>query len=457
MHPLTGHPGRGNKMGNISREEIIRTVQSEDIRFIRLQFCDIFGQLKNVAITASQLEKALDNGIMFDGSSIEGFVRIEESDQYLYPDLDSFMVIPWHHNHGKVARLICDVYNTEGKPFEGDPRYVLKKVIQQAADMGYECNVGPECEFFLFMLDEQGNPTTTTLDKAGYFDLGPTDPCESVRREICLTLEQMGFEIEASHHECAEGQHEIDFKYTDILRAADNIMTFKYVVKSIAQRNNLYATFMPKPVYGTAGSGMHINLSLFDKKGNNAFCNEKDKYGLSKLAYQFVAGIMEHVDGITAVTNPLVNSYKRLVPGFEAPIYVAWSAHNRSPMIRVPSARGKGTRVEMRNPDSSANPYLALALCLAAGLEGIRDGKAPPPPVDANIYELSERERVRRKIRSLPGSLHSAVVLMQKNRLVKEVLGDHIANRYIDAKLKEWSEYREQVTAWEIDRYFKIY
>ncbi len=444
-------------MAKYTKEDIIRIVKEEDVRFIRLQFTDIFGQLKNVAITSSQIEKALDNQCMFDGSSIEGFVRIEESDQYLRPDLSSFTLIPWRPHSGKVARLICDVYTPEQKPFNGDPRYILRKVLKEAEDMGYSFNVGPECEFFLFLTDEDGNPTNHTQDQASYFDLGHIDHGESVRRDICLALEDMGFEIEASHHEVAAGQHEIDFKYGDALTTADNIMTFRWAVKSISQKNGLHATFMPKPVYGACGSGMHVNMSLFDKKGKNVFVDETDKLGLSGLAYSFIAGIMEHIKGMTAITNPLINSYKRLVPGYEAPCYIAWSARNRSPLIRVPSARGQGTRIELRNPDPSANPYLVLAVCLAAGLDGIKKGLTPPASVDTNIYELSEEEREAKGIGSLPGSLHNAIETMQSDALVMDTLGDHIGSIYVDAKLKEWNEYRMQVTPWEIDKYFKLF
>ena len=376
-----------------TKEDIIRMVKEEDIEFIRLQFTDIFGQLKNVAITASQIEKAVNNQIMFDGSSIEGFVRLEESDQCLYPDLDTFVVFPWRPQHGKVARLICDVYNTDGTPFVGDPRGVLKRVLRRAEAMGYDsfC-VGPEAEFFLFQTDEEGKPTTKTNDEAGYFDLGPLDHGEGTRREICMALEQMGFEIEASHHEVAEGQHEIDFKYTDALKAADNIMTFKLAVKILAQKNGLHATFMPKPIYGVAGSGMHTNMSLF-KNGKNVFCDPDGEKGLSKEAYAFIAGLLRHVKGMAAVTNPLVNSYKRLVPGYEAPCYLSWSASNRSALIRIPASRGQGTRVELRSPDPSCNPYLAFAVCLAAGLDGIEKGMTPPAEITENIYAMDAAAR----------------------------------------------------------------
>ena len=443
-------------MAKFTKEQIIRMVKEDGIEFIRLQFTDIFGQLKNVAITASQIEKALDGKCMFDGSSIEGFVRIEESDQYLKPDLDTFCIMPWRPQQGKVARLICDVYTTEDKPFTGDPRYVLKKVIKEAADMGYIFNVGPECEFFLFQTDEEGNPTTKTQDQAGYFDLGPLDHGESVRRDICFALENMGFEIEASHHEVAAGQHEIDFKYADALTTADNIMTFKLAVKSLAQCNGLHATFMPKPIFGINGSGMHINMSLF-KDGENAFVDTSDKLGLSKTAYSFIAGILEHVKGMAAITNPLVNSYKRLVPGYEAPCYIAWSGRNRSPLIRVPASRGASTRIELRSPDPSANPYLALAVCLAAGLDGVKRGLTPPESVDLNIYELSEAERAERGIDSLPSTLRDAVKEMLGDALVKDTLGQHITGCYSAAKLKEWEEYIIQVSDWETKKYFTIY
>jgi len=443
-------------MPKYTKEDIRRITAEEGIQFIRLQFTDIFGQLKNVAIMPSQLDRALDNECMFDGSSIEGFARIEESDQYLHPDLNTFAIIPWRPQQGKVARLICDVYDTKGNPFEGDPRYVLRKALREAEEMGFSFNVGPECEFFLFLTDENGNPTTNTLDEAGYFDLGPIDHGETVRREICLALEEMGFEIEASHHEVAAGQHEIDFKYADALITADNIMTFKYAVKSLAQKNGLYASFMPKPVYGINGSGMHTNMSLFDiRSGKNAFIDTNDKLGLSPTAYSFIAGILDHIKGITALTNPLVNSYKRLVPGYEAPCYIAWSARNRSPLIRIPSAAGQGTRIELRNPDSSANPYLALAVCLAAGLDGVRRKLAPAPPVDANIYELSLEERRSIGIDSLPANLQEAIDRMLDDPLITGVLGEHIVSRFAQTKRREWEQYSQQVTRWELDKYFK--
>lgn len=400
-------------MSHYSKEDIIKFVEENDVEFIRLQFTDLFGILKNVAIPKSQLKKALDNQMMFDGSSIDGFARIEESDMCLRPDLDSFVIFPWRPQTGKVARLICDVYKTDGTPFEGDPRHILKKAMAEAEKMGYTFNVGPECEFFLFNVDENGAPTTNSNDQAAYFDLGPNDLGENARRDMVLTLEDMGFVIEASHHECAPAQHEIDFKYGEAVKTADSIMTFKLAVKTIAQRHGLHATFMPKPKANMAGSGMHINMSL-EKDGKNVFADENGKNGLSEEAYHFIAGLMKHINGIVAITNPLVNSYKRLIPGYEAPVYIAWSAKNRSPLIRIPAARGKGTRVELRNPDPTANPYLALAVCLIAGLDGIKNKLEVCDSVDANIYAMTKKERRERGIDSLPETLIDAVKHLEK-------------------------------------------
>ena len=439
-----------------SKEDILAMVEENGVKFIRLQFTDILGTLKNVAITDRQLEKALNNQCMFDGSSINGFVRVEESDMYLRPDLDTFVIFPWRPQQGKVARLICDVYMPDGTPFEGDPRYILKKAINKAKDMGYTMNVGPECEFFLFEVDNDGNPTLKTNDKGSYFDLGPIDLGENARRDMTLALEDMGFEIETSHHEVAAGQNEIDFKYADALVTADNIATFKYVVKSIAQRHGLYATFMPKPLHGVNGSGMHINISLI-KDGKNAFHNEEDELGLSSVAYNFIGGVLKHIKEICPITNPLVNSYKRLVPDYEAPVYIAWSAKNRSPLIRVPSAREEGTRIELRSPDPSSNPYLVLACLLLAGLEGIKYNLEPPKCIDKNIFDLNREERKRENIESLPESLHEAVAYMQKSDLVKEALGKNTFEYYIRAKEVEWDNYRTQVHQWEITSYLSKY
>ena len=444
-------------MSRYTKDDIFRMVEEEDVEFIRLQFTDIFGTLKNIAITSSQLEKALDNKCMFDGSSVEGFVRIEESDMYLYPDYDTFEIYPWRPQQGKVARLICDVYTPDGKPFEGDPRWILKKTIKEANEMGYRFDVGPECEFFLFHTDDNGLPTTLSHEKAGYFDLGPNDLGENIRRDMVLTLEEMGFEIEASHHEVAPAQHEIDFKYDEVLKTADNIQTFKMTVKTIAKRHGLYATFMPKPKFGISGSGMHINMSLATEEGKNIFADENGKIGLSDDAYHFIAGIMKHARGMSAITNPLVNSYKRLVPGYEAPVYIAWSAKNRSPLIRIPASRGNGTRVELRNPDPTANPYLVLALCLAAGLDGIKNKIEVPESVDCNIYEMTPGERRAAGIENMPADLKEAVDCLVADEFLCSVLGEHITTKYVEAKMKEWENYTTRVSQWEIDEYLYKY
>lgn len=442
-------------MAKYTPQDIIRMVRENDVRFLRLQFTDIFGAMKSVTVTASQVEKALKNDCRFDGSSIEGFTRIEESDMCLYPDPDSFCILPWSEQ-GQVARLICDVYTTDGKPFEGNPRYVLERVLERARKMGYEFYVGPELEFFLFHTDDTGKATTRTYDEGSYFDLSPSDEGEIASREMCVVLEDMGFEIEASHHEVARGQHEIDFKYDQALVTADNVITFKEVVKTTAQRHGLHATFMPKPIYGTAGSGMHINMSLF-KDGKNVFFDPDGERKLSKDAYHFIAGLLTHVKGMTAITNPLVNSYKRLVPGYEAPCYLAWSASNRSALIRIPAARGQSTRVELRNPDPSCNPYLALAVCLAAGLDGIERELEPPAEITENIFEMNETQRAACGIEDLPDSLEHALDSLQADPLMAEVLGPHIYAQFIAGKKKEWEEYCTRVSSWEIAKYMVMY
>ncbi len=439
-----------------TKQEILEMIDEEDVEFIRMQFTDISGSMKNVAITSSQLKKALDNQCMFDGSAIDGFTRIEESDMYLYPDLSTFTIFPWRPQQGKVARFICDIYRPDGTPFEGDPRYVLKKVVKEAEALGYTFHVGPECEFFLFHTDDYGNPTTVTHEKGGYFDLGPIDMGENARRDMVLNLESMGFEILASHHEAAPAQQEIDFKYDDALATADNIMTFKLTIKSIAKRHGLHATFMPKPKSGINGSGMHINMSL-QKEGRNVFWDEKDKNGLSKEAYSFMAGIMKHIKGMTIITNPLVNSYKRLVPGYDAPVYIAWSASSKSPLIRIPSPRGESTKIELRCPDPAANPYLVLALCLAAGLDGIKNQLTPPPSVDRNIFEMTNEERKAAGIENLPENLCDAIEKFEEDEFLKNVLGEHIAKNFINAKKREWQDYRTQVTNWELEQYLNKY
>ena len=445
-------------MSKLTKEDILKDAVEKNVEFVRLQFTDVFGLMKNVAITVSQLEKALDNECMFDGSSIDGFVRIDESDMYLHPDLDSWSIFPWNTFGGKTtARLICSVYMSDNKtPFSGDPKNVLKKVIDEAAEMGYGFNVGPELEFFLFKRDENGEPTTEMTDKGGYFDLNPIDAGENCRRDICLALENMGFEIEASHHEVAESQHEIDFRFGDVMITADRVMTFKHVVKTYATKHGLHATFMPKPVFGINGSGMHTNMSLYNlKDGSNAFDDPTDELGLSKTAYAFIAGIIKHVKGIAAFSNPLTNSYKRLVPGYEAPCYIAWSASNRSSLVRIPASRGKGTRVELRCPDPTCNPYLEMALCLAAGLDGIKNNLTPPAPVDYNVYERTPAELKKEGIDCLPGSLIEAVYEAEADEFIRETLGDHAFDAYIEGKKNEWDEYRTQVTEWEIKRYLK--
>ncbi len=427
------------------------------MKFIRLQFTDILGVIKNVEIPVSQLDKALDNKMMFDGSSIEGFVRIEESDMYLFPDLDTFMVFPWTAEKGKVARLICDIARPDGTPFEGDPRSNLKRVLKKMEDLGFTgFNLGPEPEFFLFKLDEKGNPTLELNDDGGYFDLAPTDLGENCRRDIVLELEEMGFEIEASHHEVAPGQHEIDFKYANAVEACDNIQTFKLVVKTIARKHGLHATFMPKPLFGVNGSGMHFNLSLF-KGEENAFFDENGELQLSETAYQFMAGVLKHVQGFTAVTNPTVNSYKRLVPGYEAPCYVAWSAQNRSPLIRIPASRGLSTRIELRSVDPSANPYLAMAVILEAGLDGVENKLTPPASVDRNIYVMNAEERKAHGIDNLPPSLDAALEALDNDEVIKAALGEHIYENFKEAKEVEFDMFRTTVHQWERDMYMKMY
>lgn len=441
-----------------TKEDILRMADQEHVAYLRLQFTDMLGTIKNVEVPRSQLEKALDNKIMFDGSSIEGFVRIEESDMYLYPDYDTWTVYPWADGgEGKVAGLTCDIYNPDGTPFAGDPRGILKRVLQEAKEMGFTSfNVGPEPEFFLFKTDEKGEPTLELNDKGGYFDLAPVDLGENCRRDIVLTLSKMGFEVEASHHEVAPGQHEIDFKYDDALTTADSIQTFKLVVKNVARAHGLHATFMPKPLFGVNGSGMHCHQSLF-RGSENAFYDESDELGLSETARHYLAGILAHARSFTAITNPLVNSYKRLVPGYEAPCYVAWSAKNRSPLVRVPASRGLGTRIEVRSPDPAANPYLALAVMLKAGLDGIKNKMELVPQTNRNIYVMDEAERRDAGIGSLPGSLYEALQELQNNPVMVEALGEHVMAHFVEAKEIEWDMFRTTVHPWERDQYLSMY
>ena len=444
-------------MARYTKEDIFRLAKEENVKYIRLQFTDLLGVIKNVEIPVSQLTKALDNKMMFDGSSIEGFVRIEESDMYLYPDLDTWVIFPWTAEKGKVARLICDIYNADGTPFDGDPRNNLKRVLKEMEALGFsDFNLGPEPEFFLFKVDEKGNPTLELNDNGGYFDLAPMDLGENCRRDIVLELEEMGFEIEASHHEVAPGQHEIDFKYANALRSCDDIQTFKLVVKTIARKHGLHATFMPKPLFGVNGSGMHCNLSLF-KNGENVFYDQNGELQLSDDARHFIAGILKHAPAFTAVANPTVNSYKRLVPGYEAPCYVAWSAQNRSPLVRIPASRGISTRVEVRSVDPAANPYLVMATLLAAGLDGIKNKLTPPAAVDRNIYVMTKEEREEAGIVDLPATLAQALVTLQSNEVVCGALGEHLLEHFIEAKEIEWDMFRTQVHQWERDQYMSLY
>lgn len=443
-------------MAKLTADDVRSLAKEWGVKFVRLQFTDIFGILKNVAITVEQLGKALEGELMFDGSSIDGFVRIEESDMYLRPDPSTFTVFPWRPRDGAVARLICDIYKSDGSPFQGDPRNVLRRAIQEAGEMGYIMNVGPEMEFFLFQIGSEGRPTTITQDCAGYFDMAPVDLGENARRDMVLILEQMGFEIEASHHEVGSGQHEIDFKYSDALDIADKIVTFRFVVRTTAQRHGLHATFMPKPIYGMAGSGMHTNQSLM-KNDENAFYDPTSPDGLSNECRYYVGGLMDHAKAITAITNPSVNSYKRLVSGFEAPVYIAWSGQNRSPLIRIPAKRGMSTRIEYRSPDPSCNPYLALAVCLKAGIDGIKNKIEPPAPCNRNIYEMTTIEREQLGIGSLPENLQEAIQELSNDKVIKEALGDHVYDRFIEAKKIEWDRYRIQVHPWETEEYLTKY
>jgi glutamine synthetase len=438
-----------------TKEDVLEAVKERDVKFIRTQFTDTLGIIKSWAIPVEQLEDAFENGVMFDGSSIQGFTRIEESDMKLVLDPSTFRILPWRPATGAVARILGDVYLSDGRPFEGDPRYVLKSAIKEAEKMGFSMNVGPELEFFLFKLDANGNPTTELTDQGGYFDFAPLDRAQDVRRDIDYALEHMGFQIEASHHEVAPSQHEIDFRFTDVLCTADNVVTFKYVVKSIAYHKGYYATFMPKPLFGVNGSGMHSNQSLF-KDGKNAFYDPDTPLQLSQDAMYYIGGLLKHITEFTAVTNPVVNSYKRLVPGYEAPIYITWSAKNRSSLIRIPATRGNGTRVELRCPDPACNPYLAFALMLRAGLDGIKNKIDPGEATNVNIFHLTEKERAERGIRSLPGNLKEALNEMKNSQFVKEVLGEHVFSHYICEREVEWDEYKAIVHPWELEKYLPM-
>ena len=435
--------------------ELLERIDADLVKFIRLQFSDIQGLPKNVAIPAAQAEKALTEGIWFDGSSIEGFCRIEESDMLLKPDPNTYAILPWRPENGRVARFICDLETYGGKPFEGDPRYVLRKTIAEAAEMGYTFNTGPELEFFLFAM-ANGLPTTEFVDVGGYFDLAPNDAAEDVRRQIVLALTDMGFDIEASHHEVAESQHEIDFKYAEALVTADRVITFKFATKAIALRENLHATFMAKPLAGINGSGMHTHGSLM-KDGKNAFYDPDGTFQLSETCLHWIGGLLAHAPAITRVANPTINSYKRLVPGYEAPVYVSWSNANRSALIRVPAARGNSTRAEFRSPDPMCNPYLSFAAMLSAGLDGIRNRIDPGDPTDVNIYHLSEADRQARGIEMLPGSLYEAHQAMLCDDVIRNAMGEHIVSGLTKLTTAEWDSFRMCVHPWEHERYLAIY
>jgi glutamine synthetase len=441
-----------------SKEQILDLVQEHRVEFLNLQFTDIVGIIKNITIPISQLDDALDHGVWFDGSSIEGFARIAESDMYLQLDLDTYAVIPWESEGDTVtARFICDVFTPNGDPFPGDPRRALKNVLGEAADMGYVFNTGPELEFFLFKPAADGSLQPVPHDAAGYFDVS-TDYATGIRRQMVKALQGFGIVVEASHHEVAIGQHEIDFQYGDALRTADNAVTFRTTLKAVAQKNGLYATFMPKPIAGINGSGMHVHQSLADKNtGKNAFYGEGDERGLSQLAQQYVAGLLEHAPGMAAVLAPLVNSYKRLVPGYEAPVYLSWGQTNRSALVRVPRitrGRTQATRVELRCPDPSANPYLAFAVMLKSGLDGIKRGLTPPTALEEDLYHIDPRSR---SLTTLPGSLGEALEELKRDEVVQGALGAHIFERFVEAKQQEWDEYRLYVSQWELDRYLPIY
>ena len=442
---------------DITEDEIKKIIKDKNVKFIELQFVDINGQVKSLTIPSDHIDKALENEMMLDGSSIKGFRSIETSDMLFFPDKNTFQILPWREYNGtNTARLICDIHNADGTPFEGCPRCNLKRMMKEASNLGYTMNMGPEVEFFLFKRDDENHPTTLKVDRAGYYDIGPDDLGEDIRVEIVLTLQEMGFDIEASHHEVADSQHEIDFKYADILTAADNVVTFKIAVKALAAQYGMHATFMAKPIFGINGSGMHCNVSLF-KNGKNAFYDAKTESQLSDIAMYSIGGMLKNVKGITAVTNPTVNSFKRIVPGYEAPVYLAWSLANRSALLRVPAKRGNATRVELRSPDPSCNPYLAFAVILGACVDGVKNKIKPPKQIEANIYALTPEERKKKKIDSLPGSLAEALWELEHSKVAKFALGEHVYNEFTETKHKEWDSFRTFVSQWELDRYLERY
>lgn len=444
------------KRSEEKRKEVFNKVEEKGIEFIRLQFIDIFGVLKSINITPDELDEAFDGNLMFDGSSIDGYARINESDQCLVPDPSTFKIMPWRPTERGVARMICDVYNPDGTPFEGCPRWNLKLVLKEAKKMGYEINMGPEGEFFLFHTDEKGRPTFDIHDRAGYFDLAPIDYGEDARRDIVLTMKEMGFRIETSHHEVSPGQHEIDFKYDEALKTADQWITFRDVVKNVAKKHELYATFMPKPFTKENGSAMHFNQSI-SMGGKNIFADSKSETGLSETAMHYLGGLLKHAKGMTAITNPVVNSYKRLKPGFEAPTYIAWSTSNRSTFVRVPGRGGKSARLELRSPDPVANPYLAFAVSIKAGIEGVKNKIVPPEPVEKDVTSLSHSECRKMELELLPRDLYAALKEMEKDTLIKEAIGEHCYERFLEGKHLEWKEYERHVHNWEIDYYLKKY
>jgi glutamine synthetase len=436
-------------------KDILDICKKKDVRYLRLQFTDLLGVNKNVEVPKNQFEKALNGEIFFDGSSIQGFARIEESDMVLKPDLSTFQILPWKDNqYGNEARVICDIKKPNGETYGGCARTVLKKVLNKAEKMGFSLMIGPEVEFFLFHRNKDGFATTVTHDRGGYFDLTPIDKGEIARRRIVEDLEKMGFTIEASHHEVAMGQHEIDFKYGPALRAADNICTFRFVVRKVALDNDLHATFMPKPLYGKTGSGMHMNMSLFSG-GRNVFADDSSNYGLSQVALHFMGGLIKHVHSFSLLTNQLINSYKRLVPGYEAPTTIAWARRNRSPLIRVPDAKGSSTRIELRSPDPASNPYLATAAMLAAGLDGIENKIDPGPPVEGNIFDLDAK--MKKEFKTLPADLNEAISSFEESNFMREVMGEHIFENFLNIKKREWSIYSSQVHQWEIDNYLNSF
>ncbi|HID87582.1 MAG TPA: type I glutamate--ammonia ligase [Anaerolineae bacterium] len=443
----------------ITEKEILERVKADGVHFVSLQFTDVMGTVKNVTIPTERLEEALEKGIWFDGSSIEGFTRIYESDMFLVPDPATYRVFPWGSQEHRAARLICDVYTPKGEPFEGDPRHILKRAIATAEEMGYVYNTGPEIEFFLFKMNERPLITPVPHDVGGYFDFSPRDLASQVRQDIVLALSQMGMKVEADHHEVAMGQHEIDFEYADALTSADNCITFKYTVKAVAQRHGLYATFMPKPLFGVNGSGMHTHQSLFNPAGENVFYDPDDRYRLSRTAYNFIAGQMAHARALAAIVAPTVNSYKRLTPGYEAPVYICWAQINRAALIRIPSyspGREQSTRLELRCPDPSCNPYLAFAAMLMAGLDGIKRDLTPPPPVEEDVYHFDDAKLRELAIDTLPATLGEALEELEGDRLLRETLGEHAYEAFTRAKRAEWDEYRIQVTGWELDRYLQV-